>query len=103
MDVKTAFSHFPARRPNFIEVPTEDPGSKLHGASPKVVGSLCGTRNTPLIWQDCFRCQMKVLGFSNLLRAPCMFHHETKKGVDMMAHVDDQFVVVLERCSRCVS
>ena len=79
MDVKSAFSYGRTRRPNFIEVPTEDPGSKLRGASAKVVGSLCGTHNTPMIWQDCFRCQMKVLGFLYLLRVPCMFHHETKK------------------------
>ena len=49
VEVKSAFSHGPTRRPNFIKVPTEDPGSKLHGVSAKVVGSLCGTRDAPMI------------------------------------------------------
>ena len=52
--MKSAFSYGRARRPIFIEVPTEDPGSKLHGVSAKVVGSLCGTRDTPMMRQDCF-------------------------------------------------
>ena len=38
-----------------------------------------------MIWQDCLRCRMKVLGFKESLR-------ETK-GVEMIAHVDDLIVV----------
>ena len=49
-------------------------------------GSLYGTRDAPLIWQDCLRCQMKLLGFKESLRVPCVFYHETKD-VEMIAHV----------------
>ena len=49
--------------PFLFEVPTEDPRSQLEGALAKLVGSLYGTRDAPLIWQDCLRCEMKSLGF----------------------------------------
>ena len=45
-----------------------------------------------MIGQDCLRGQIKLLGFKDSLRVPCMFQHETK-GVEMIAHVDDLFVV----------
>ena len=78
MDVKSAFLNGRARRLIIIEVSTEDPGSKLHGVLAKVVRSLYGTRDAPKIWQDCLRCQMKVLGLKDSLRVPCMFYHETR-------------------------
>ena len=52
----------------------------------------CTGRDAPMIWQDCLRGQMKLLGFTESLRVPCMFYHETKD-VEMIAHVDDLFVV----------
>ena len=70
----------------FVEVFIEDPRSQLDGVLAKVVGSLCGTRDAPMIWQDCLRCQVKLLGFTESLRVPCVFYHETK-GVEMVAHV----------------
>ena len=90
MDVKNAFLYGRARRPIFIEVPAEDPRSQLDGVLAKLVGSLYGTRDAPLIWQDCLRGQMKLLRFIESLRAPCMFYHETKD-VQTIAHVDDLF------------
>ena len=35
---------------------------------------------------------MKLLGFKESLRVPCMCYHDTKD-VEMIAHVDDLFVV----------
>ena len=67
----------------------EDPRSQLDGVLAKVVGSLCGTRDSPMIWQDCLRCQMNFLGSRASLSVPC---HETK-GVEVIAQVDDFFVV----------
>ena len=90
--LKSAFFFGRARRPIFIEVPTEDPRSQLDGVLAKLVRSLYGTRDAPLIWQDCLRCQMKLLGFKESLRAPCMFYHKTRD-VEMIAHVNDLFVV----------
>ena len=49
MDVKSVFLHGRARRHIFIEVPMEDPRSQLDGVLAKVVGSLCGTRDVPMI------------------------------------------------------
>ena len=80
MDVKSAFLYGRARRPIIIEVHTEDPRSQLDGVLAKLVGSLLGTRDAPMIGRDCLRGQIKL------------FHHETK-GVEMIAHVDDLFVV----------
>ena len=70
---------------------------KAEGASwmewwPKWVGSLYGARDAPMIWQDCLRGHMKLLGFIESLRAPCMFYHATND-VEMIPHVDDLFVV----------
>ena len=94
----SAFSYGRARRPIFIEVPAKDPRSQLDGVLAKVAGSLYGTRDAPVIWQDCLRCQMKVLGYKESLRIPCMFYHETKD-VEMIAHVDVLFEV---RCLKDV-
>ena len=58
----------------------------------KLVGSLYGTHDAPLSWQDCLRCQVKLLGFEEPRRVPCVFYHETKD-IEMIAHGDDLFVV----------
>ena len=59
-----------------IEVPTEDPGSKLHGVLAKVVGTLCGTRDAPMT-----------------LRVPMHGPSRDKQVSTVTAHVDDLFVV----------
>ena len=86
------FFHGRARRHVFVKVPIEHPRSQLDGVLAKVVGSLCGTRDAPMIWQDCLRCQVKLLGFKESLHAPCLFFHE-KQGVEVISQVDDLFVV----------
>ena len=92
MDVKSAFLIYGrARRSIFIDVPTEDPWSQLDGVFAKLVGSLYGTRDAPLVWQDWLRRPMKLLGFKESLRVPCMFYQETE-GVEIIAHVNDLFV-----------
>ena len=88
----SAFLFGRARRLIFIEVLTADPRSQLDGVLTTLVGSLYGPRDAPLIWQDRLRCQMKLLGFKESLRVRCKFYHETKD-VEMVAHVDDIFVV----------
>ena len=70
----------------------EDPRSQLDGVLVKVVGSSYGPRDSPMIWQDRLRFQMKLLGFKESLRVPCLFFHGTK-GVEVIAEVDDLFVV----------
>ena len=95
MDVKSAFFFRRVRRPIFIEVPTEGRRSQLDGVLAKWVGSLYGARDAPMIWQDCLRCQMKLLGFKESLRLPRMLYRETK-GLEMIAHVDDLFVGCLK-------
>ena len=92
MDVISAFPFCRVRRPTFIEVPTADPTSQLDGVLATLVGSLYGRRDAPLIWQDRLRCQMNLLGVKESLRVRCKFYHETKD-VEMVAHVDDIFVV----------
>ena len=92
MDVKSAFLYGPARRPIFVDVPAEDPRSQEEGMLAKLVGSLSGTRDAPLIWQDCLRNEMKRLGFVESLRFPCLFYHSFMN-VEMIVHVDDLFVV----------
>ena len=87
MDVKSAFLYGSARRSIIIEVPTEDPRSQLDGVLAKLVGSLCGTRDAPLIGQDCLRGQIKLLRFEPIV---CSV---TRQKVEMVAHVDDLFVV----------
>ena len=71
---------------------TADPRSQLDGVLTTLVGSLCGRCDAPLIWQNCLRCRMKLLGFKESLRVPCKFYQETKD-VEMVAHVDDISVV----------
>ena len=92
VDVKSAFLYGRARRPFFIEVPAEDPRSQEEGMLAKLIGSLYGTRDAPLIWQDCLRNEMKRLGFVESLRVPCLFFHAFMN-VEMIFHVDDLFVV----------
>ena len=41
-----------------------------------------GARDAPMIWQECFRCQMKLLGFKESLRLPRMLYRETKGVAD---------------------
>ena len=90
--MKSAFLRYGRpRRPIFIEVPAEDPRSQLDGVLAKLVGSLYGTRDAPLVWQEWLRRQMKLLGFKESHRDPCMFYQETE-GVEMIAHVNDLFV-----------
>ena len=43
------------------------------------------------------------VGLYRLTACPIHVPSRDQKGVDMMAPVDDQVVVVLERCSTCVS
>ena len=91
MDVTSALLYGRFRRPILHRgSQREDPRSQLDGVLAKKVESLYGTRDAPMIWQDCLRCQMKLLGFKESLRSPCMFHRETK-GVEMIAHVDAWF------------
>ena len=44
----------------------EDPRRQLDGVLAKKVESLYGTRDAPMIWQDCLRGQMKLLGFKKI-------------------------------------
>ena len=87
VNVKSAFLYGRARRPIFIDVPAEDPRSQEEGMLAKLIGSLYGTRDAPLIWQDCLRNEMKRLGFVESLRVPCLFFH-VFMNVEMIVHVD---------------
>ena len=70
--------------------PEKTQGGQLDGVLAKLAGSLHGARDAPLIWQDCLRGTMKLMGFVESPRVPCMSYHETKD-VEMIAHVDAWF------------
>ena len=85
MDVKSTFLYGRARRRIFIEVPTEDPRSQLDGVLAQLVGSLYGTRDAPLIWQDLSPTSDEIAGDSkNHFVSNALLYHETK-GVEMIA------------------
>ena len=70
MDVISAFLFGRVRRPIFIEVPTADPRSQLHAVLTTLVGSLCGPRDAPLIWQDRLRCADQIVGIQRITSCP---------------------------------
>ena len=90
MDVTGAFLYGNIRRNVYIELPSEERGSR------NVVGrlnkALYGLRDAPLIWAEEVQSTLKEVGLQNCVTNPCVFF-DTNRDVQVVVHVDDLMMV----------
>jgi len=91
VDIKSAFLYGKARCNIYIELPEQDEeyGGNLVG---RLVKSMYGTRDAPLIWRALMDEIMLELGFEKSLRQPGVYYHR-ERGIRAMIHVDDFLII----------
>ena len=91
LDVKRAFLYGVARRKIFIKLPAEDPRSASGKWVGRLLRSMYGTRDAPMIWQAEVRAAMIDLGFRPSSTQPCVYFHDARQ-MEVITHVDDFFI-----------
>ena len=92
MDVKRAFLYGLARRPLYIKLPAEDPRSGEGDIVGRLVRSMYGTRDAPLIWASEVKKLFLSMGFRQSRSNPSIYYHMGKK-IYVITHVDDFLLV----------
>ena len=95
LDVRRAFLYGRIQRSVYIKLPPEDPRSGEAGVLGRLLRTMYGTRDAPLVWHDEVSKMMLSLGFRALASSPCTYAHD-ERGVLVVAHVDD-FLLCGER------
>ena len=85
LDAKKAHLHAFAEREVYIELPPE---RRRPGVCGRLVRSLYGTRDAPLLWERFAATQLKVMGFIRGSASSCVFRHVSRDLV-VVVHGDD--------------
>ena len=85
LDAKKARLHAFAEREVYIELPPE---RRRPGICGRLVRSLYGTRDAPLLWERFAATQLKVMGFVRGSASSCVFCHVSRDLV-VVVHGDD--------------
>ena len=91
LDVKRAFLYGMARRKIYIKLPPEDP-QHGQGVMGRLLRSMYGTRDAPMIWASEVRAAMEKVGFKQCTTNPCVFKH-FDWDIEAVTHVDDFLLV----------
>ena len=95
LDVKRAFLYGHARRRIYIKLPPEDRRGRFGEVVGRLLRSMYGTRDAPMIWQAEVRKAMLELGFRQSVCQPCVYFHDAR-GMVAITHVDDFFITGIE-------
>ena len=88
LDFSKAFLYGNVERDVYIELPDEDPHKCSSANVGKLVKSMYGLRDAPLIWQKVVRALLEKRGYDALLGTQCCYIHRGKN-ILVLAHVDD--------------
>ena len=95
LDFSKAFLYGDMERDAYVELPDEDPRKHQGDFVGKLVKSMYGLRDAPLIWQKVVRTMLEARGFNPLVGTQCSYIHRGS-GIHVVAHVDDFLVLGTE-------